>query len=305
MIVPIVLLFIASLFGAKPLTGHNTTVYYWGQNSAGAAGVGSQTRLRNYCTADVDILVLSFLIEFGRGFPYVVNFANMGDLGELFPGTELLHLPQIGEDIKYCQGLGKQILLSLGGASGAYGFNDDADAQKVAAAIRDLFGSGSSTTRPFDDAVVDGYDLDIEGGGSTGYTAFVKEMRRIEPGVIFGAAPQCVYPDAYLQPVLDAADIDYAFVQFYNNYCSPDQQFNFDTWDNWASTKAVNKNVRVFLGTPASRSAANGGYLGPSLLPQVVDACKRYASFGGIMMWDASQAWANNNYQTVARNLLK
>ena len=34
----------------------------------------------------------------------------------------------------------------------------------------DLFGAGDGKTRPFGDAVIDGFDLDIEGGGATGYT---------------------------------------------------------------------------------------------------------------------------------------
>jgi chitinase len=36
---------------------------------------------------------------------------------------------------------------------------------------------GSSDTRPFGDAVLDGVDLDIEGGSTTGYAAFVKQLR--------------------------------------------------------------------------------------------------------------------------------
>ena len=34
-----------------------------------------------------------------------------------------------------------------------------------------------SSTRPFGAAVLDGVDLDIEGGGSTGYAAFVTQLR--------------------------------------------------------------------------------------------------------------------------------
>lgn len=34
-----------------------------------------------------------------------------------------------------------------------------------------------STTRPFGTAILDGVDLDIEGGGSTGYVAFVTQLR--------------------------------------------------------------------------------------------------------------------------------
>lgn len=34
-----------------------------------------------------------------------------------------------------------------------------------------------STTRPFGAAVLDGVDLDIEGGSSAGYAAFVTQLR--------------------------------------------------------------------------------------------------------------------------------
>ena len=59
--------------------------------------------------------------------------------------------------------------MSLGGASGSYGFQNDKDAVTFANTLWDLFGNGKSDTRPFGDAVLDGFDLDIEGGGSTGY----------------------------------------------------------------------------------------------------------------------------------------
>lgn len=59
--------------------------------------------------------------------------------------------------------------MSLGGAAGVYGFNNDANGEAFADTLWNLFGAGSSSTRPFGDAVLDGFDLDIEGGGPTGY----------------------------------------------------------------------------------------------------------------------------------------
>lgn len=72
-------------------------------------------------------------------------------------------------DIKTCQSKGVKIILSLGGAAGSYGFTSDAQGQTFAQTIWDMFGGGSSTYRPFGDSVIDGVDLDIEGGPSTGY----------------------------------------------------------------------------------------------------------------------------------------
>lgn len=59
--------------------------------------------------------------------------------------------------------------MSLGGANGVYGFANDADAESFADTLWNIFGAGESDTRPFGDAIIDGFDLDIEGGGSTGY----------------------------------------------------------------------------------------------------------------------------------------
>lgn len=79
--------------------------------------------------------------------------------------------------IKTCQTAGKIVTISLGGASGSIGFTDDSQASGFADLIWDLFLGGTSTTRPFGDAVLDGVDLDIEGGATTGYSAFVTQLR--------------------------------------------------------------------------------------------------------------------------------
>jgi chitinase len=62
-------------------------------------------------------------------------------------------------DIQTCQAAGKTILLSLGGAIGDYGFTSASQAQGFATMLWNLFGEGTSTTRPFGSAVVDGFDL--------------------------------------------------------------------------------------------------------------------------------------------------
>lgn len=52
--------------------------------------------------------------------------------------------------------LGKLLTLSLGGAGGAYGFSSDAQGVQFADTVWNLFLGGSSSTRPFGDAVLDG-----------------------------------------------------------------------------------------------------------------------------------------------------
>ena len=55
-------------------------------------------------------------------------------------------------------------------------------------------------------AILDGVDLDIEGGRPGNYAEFVKELRKLmssdkKKKYIVSGAPQCPYPDAYLGPI--------------------------------------------------------------------------------------------------------
>ncbi|KAJ1798947.1 Chitinase 2 [Coemansia sp. RSA 2399] len=298
---------------------NSNLVVYWGQNSHGVTSPGeNQLPLDEYCDKDSgDVLVLSFLSEFNADglHPPGLNLAS--SCLTTFGNSTLLHCPNIGKAISKCQKKGKAVLLSLGGAAGAYGFADDMQAERYADQIWDMFLGGNSQTRPFDDAVLDGIDLDIEGGSSVGYVRFVQRLRErfIEaPGRRFyvSAAPQCAYPDFYAGPVLDNAYLDMVFVQFYNNYCGVDKPnwFNFEQWHEWATTISANKNVRVYLGVPGSAAAASTGYTSVDKLEELVNVTrKKFASFGGMMMWDASQADSNRveddaTFVDLARKLL-
>ncbi|KAJ1662867.1 Chitinase 2 [Coemansia sp. RSA 1646] len=298
---------------------NSNLVAYWGQNSHGVTSPGeNQLPLDEYCDKDTgDVIVLSFLSEFNadRLHPPGLNFAS--SCVTTFDNSTLLHCPNIGKSISKCQKRGKAILLSMGGATGAYGFADDMQAERYADQVWDMFLGGNSQTRPFDNAVLDGIDLDIEGGSSVGYVRFVQRLRErfIEaPGRRFyvSAAPQCVYPDFYAGPILDNAYLDMVFVQFYNNYCGVDKPnwFNFEQWHEWATTISANKNVRVYLGVPGSAAAASTGYTSVDKLEELVNVTrKKFSSFGGMMMWDASQADSNKisddtNFVDLARKLL-
>ena len=73
-----------------------------------------------------------------------------------FPGTGLVNCSPLAADIKGCQARGKILTLSLGGGGASVGFQSDADAQALADTIWNDFLGGSSSTRPFGDAVLDG-----------------------------------------------------------------------------------------------------------------------------------------------------
>ncbi|KAJ2730355.1 Chitinase 2 [Coemansia sp. BCRC 34962] len=284
---------------------NSNLVAYWGQNSLGGTNPGeNQLPLDEYCDKEIgDVLILSFLSEFNADglHPPILNLANA--CLTTYENSTLLHCPNIGRAIDKCQKKGKAVILSLGGASGAYGFTDDTQAERYADEIWDMFLGGYSHTRPFDATVLDGIDLDIEGGSSVGYVRFVQRLRErfIEsPGRRYyvTAAPQCPYPDFYSGPILDNAYLDMVFVQFYNNFCGVDKAnwFNFEQWHEWATTISANKDVRVYLGVPGSPSAASTGYMPIEKLEELVNATRsRFSSFGGMMVWDASQADSNRD----------
>jgi chitinase len=175
------------------------------------------------------------------------------------------------------------------------------------------FGPVSSNTavhRPFGDAVIDGFDFDFESSVNN-MPAFGNQLRSYfsqdtSKTYYLTAAPQCPYPDAADNPMLDGSVyFDAVWVQFYNNYCglqsyvagtTTQNNFNFDTWDNWAHTTSLNPNVKVFLGIPANTGAAGSGYEPVSTLTSIISYVQSFSSFGGVMMWDATQAYANGGF---------
>lgn len=295
-----------SLFG---LASAADLAFYWGQNSA---GVG-QDSLASYCqNSPGDIYLISFLDSFGNGNQLSINVAGYNDY---FPGTSLVNAPSIGEDIKTCQSLGKKILLSMGGASGQYGFNDQQNAEQVATDLWNLVGGGSSDTRPFGDAVIDGFDIDSENNAFPGnYKFFVDKLRQLyatdsSKQYYVSAAPQCPFPDASVGASLSTADFDFLFVQFYNNYCSlTGSNFNFQTWQDFVTNESPNKNTKIYVGLPGSATAAGSGYVEPSLLQSKMSELESYPNFGGFMVWDAAQAQHNVvdgvTYAQMLENLL-
>ncbi|KAJ6121230.1 class III chitinase [Penicillium sp. IBT 18751x] len=245
--------------------------------------------------------------------PPITNFANAGNNCTTFSdNSNLLNCTQISNDIKTCQKTyGKTILLSLGGATYTQGgWSSTADAQNAAQTVWYMFGplTGVQIDRPFGDAVVDGFDFDFESNVSN-LPAFGARLRSLmdaaaDKKYYLSAAPQCVFPDAADGTTLDSVAFDLVLVQFYNNWCeasnfqvgaSTQTAFNFDMWDSWAKS-SPNPHVRVFLGIPANTGAAGAGYTSGSQLKAAIAYSKQYSSFGGVMMWDISQLYANSGF---------
>ncbi|KAG0212051.1 Chitinase 1 [Mortierella sp. GBA30] len=282
-------LFLIQHASAFDVNARNNLVNYWGQN-----GANSEGDLAEYCHDDtIDILVLAFLDDVRDGFPGL-DFAN--HCTETYPGSTILHCPKMARDIKYCQLQGKVVILSIGGASGSYSISDNAEGQAFAQTIWDLFLGGSSDTRPFEDAELDGVDLDLEGGATQGYVGFLQALREkfsrssdTRRYYVTGA-PQCPMPDQWIEPMMAASWFDMLFVQFYNNDCGADRNnFNFEAWNDWA-TSSTNKNVKIFLGVPGGPGAAGSNVLDAGQLKEIIDKVQSYSNFGGVMMWDAGYA---------------
>lgn len=212
--------------------------------------------------------------------------------------------------------MGKTILLSFGGATyTGGGFSSEAAAEAGAELLWNTFGpvptsNTSEVLRPFGDAVIDGFDFDFESPVSN-TPAFANKLRQYYSAdtskqYYLTAAPQCVYPDAADDSMLDGTVFfDAIWVQFYNNYCglqsfTPNNtmqtNFNFDRWDAWAHQTSKNPNVRIYVGVPASPNAAGSGYESASDLTPIIDYAATFSSFGGIMMWDASEAYSNPGF---------
>lgn len=280
---------ILSLIFVWGLVQANVAVY-WGQNSG-----GGEKSLASYCqSSNVDIVLVSFLYEFPN---LALNFG--GQCNDQFSdGT--LHCSTIGEDIKTCQGLGKKVLLSLGGATGTYGFSGDSDGKDFADVLWNKFGGGTDPERPFDDAIVDGFDFDIENKDQNGYVALANELRqKFSSGskqYYLSAAPQCVYPDESVGDLLSQVSIDFAFIQFYNNYCSLAGSFNWNTWKKYATTVSPNKDIKLYVGLPGQQSSAGSGYVDASAALEQLNQIKSDSNFGGVSFWDASSVFANGNF---------
>lgn len=319
-------LFFASLLttaASFDITRNDNLVLYWGQNSYGATHTNDvanwQKPLGFYCTSDsvTNTFPVAFLTEaFGEGGLPSIDLANICNDNDnaTFPGTQLPNCSSLASDIEACQAAGKIVTLSIGGATGAVSFTSDSEAETFADTIWNIFLGGTSDTRPFGSAVLDGIDLDIEGGGSTGYAAFVTRIRShastASKSYFITAAPQCPFPDANLGAVINAVGFDAVYVQFYNNFCglqnfNNPNAWNFQQWDDWAHNTSPNPNVKVYIGAPASSTAAGSGFVDAATLGSIVQSTKaQFSSFGGVMMWDASQAYANNRYDVAIKSAL-
>ncbi|THC86967.1 hypothetical protein EYZ11_013587 [Aspergillus tanneri] len=209
--------------------------------------------------------------------------------------------------IKKCQSNGVKVMLSLGGAAGAYSLMSRDEAETIGQNLWDAYGNSKNgrVPRPFGDVFVNGWDFDIESYAGTQYYPYlIKKLRSNFASDSFNnyyitGAPQCPIPEPYMQEIFTEAKFSSLWVQFYNNPgCSVNSEINYNGWvRNIANTSSAD--ARIFIGVPASPLAATGSsqgsayYLEPNALASLVARYKNDGNFGGIMTWSAGFSDAN------------
>jgi chitinase len=190
------------------------------------------------------------------------------------------------------------------------GFSSSSAAVTAAQEIWAMFGpvqSGNSTPRPFGNAVVDGFDFDLEDPIENNMEPFAAELRSLTTAATsktfyMSAAPQCQYPDLSDESFLQGeVAFDWLNIQFYNNDCGVSgypSDFNYATWDNWAKTVSANPNTKLLIGTPASVHAVNFAQYFPTndQVAGAISSSKGYGTFAGVMLWDMAQLFGNPGY---------
>ncbi|KAF7378476.1 Glycoside hydrolase family 18 protein [Mycena sanguinolenta] len=293
-------------------TRNDNLVVYWGQNSYGKTHPSDtanwQQTISNYCQDTcIDVIPIAFVDSFSGGVPDL-NLANASIFStrcvwRAKPFHQICDdngvtgtCASLAAGIQACQAMGKIVTLSLGGGSTSASFATDTDATNFATTIWNSFLGGSGAHRPFGSAVLDGVDLDIEEGTSTGYAAFATQIRSLWSGAskpyYLSAAPQCHFPDAWVGTALDTVWFDSIYIQFYNGVKSyPSSSWNYDT--QWLPHLFANPNVKLYIGAPASPTAANAGeYVSASTLGSIASASLALnpSRFGGVMLWQGCLA---------------
>ncbi|USP82492.1 glycoside hydrolase family 18 protein [Curvularia clavata] len=301
---------------------------YWGQGS-------NQIPLLEVCTdPNIDIVNIGFVNKFPkkRGEYPGTNHANAcGDLTYTDPTTNqpsalLSSCPGVGEAIKACKRRGKKVLLSLGGGWPVDYYLPSPDvANWFAEFLIGAYGplteewKAAGKPRPFGDAVIDGFDLDLEAADYEmpspeylykNYDVFGKYVKA-HSNMLLSGAPQCVVPDARIFQALKEVPFDFLFTQFYNTWtCSAAKAaqdikskaastFTFNSWVSWIKANSKNPNLKLYLGMAAGPDGLpthKDHYLTPEDANLLIETYKKDSLFGGVMLWEATVSKRNLIY---------
>jgi len=262
--------------------GGSNNVAVWVGNSAST----TKDTVTNACKdASVDIVILTFATAIA-GDKVTVLHSGASD-------------EEYVSEIKACQAAGKKVFMSLGGATGTISWTSAEQAKQGADAVYKQFLSADGMYK----TALDGIDLDIEDGKSAFWTDFTKELasKKSKSQYISGA-PQCPSPDASL-PFDVLNQMDFVWVQFYNNGpCNHGASGFMDSVKSWSSKLTGPK---LYIAAPGDKASAGSGYIDAgamaSEIAQVKGAIK---NLGGYALWDYDTAAKNSNYQQAIKKAL-
>ncbi|KAK7426749.1 Chitinase 2 [Neonectria magnoliae] len=290
---------------------------YWGQ-------YGSDS-LMSYCDSGVEYVTIAFVNQAPEhnpsGWPGT-NFAGHcpGDYYMYGPGDSLKsnlwkNCYLIQEGIPYCQDRGVKVLLSIGGdwniGDSNYEVSTPDKGVEFANFLYSAYGPKEDSwdgPRPFDGADgpthINGFDFDIEVAlPNEPYIAMINRFRELDSSLIITAAPQCPTSDAYfyMKDLVQHADLDALFIQFYNNgECdligdsgSPFENSNYAAWEQILADSDMNQDAKLYVGLPAATSSAGSGFVSAETIAKFVSEAKERPSFGGISLWDLTRGAGN------------
>ncbi|POS81205.1 hypothetical protein DHEL01_v200416 [Diaporthe helianthi] len=305
--------FVVAALAAAPVlaTGSSVNVY-WGQQGNGDLATACQD-------PSIDYITLGFVnISPENGGPTEYPGTNFGAhcwadkySADGHTSQLLSTCPSLTPGIAVCQGLGKKVLLSIGGVYGAYSnytvstpVNGVEFAQFVWGAFGPYTEAWAGKPRPFDHGdqhnAVDGFDFDLESSsaGDEGYAAMINALRGLIAvsgrDDIITAAPQCPLDEwQTMTYLLENVQFDRLWIQFYNNpQCSllqadgsPNPGFNYAAWEKYLA-KTPSKGAKLHIGLPGSRDAAGSGYVDASVASTHLCKYGDHPMFGGVMVWD-------------------
>lgn len=156
----------ASLFslpGGLDLNSSDLLVGWWG-----AGWFNDVYQVPQVCADPAySVVILSFLYtNLGfNGWPamtFNVDNTNASAAQIAAGATGLMAMPEMAQQIKTCQKMGKKVMLSIGGGAGDVVFNNSLEAIAFANQVWQLFGGDTETLkhlRPYGDVILDGFDI--------------------------------------------------------------------------------------------------------------------------------------------------
>ncbi|OAA60149.1 Glycoside hydrolase, subgroup, catalytic core [Cordyceps fumosorosea ARSEF 2679] len=260
------------------------------------------------------------------GYPGIGFAAHCWATGFPVNGVQsqlLDHCGTIIEDLQYCRDKGIKMLLSIGGVwdekRSDYRVTTEKNGRDFADFLWGAFGPWDPSwkgPRPFDTYVngvitkhtaVDGFDFDLELPQVNGqnfdnkpWIAMADQFRSHSKGVIITGAPQCPTSPQWfaMKDMIQQTQFDALFIQFYNNVgcdliigndpTNPNDDFNYDQWEDIIAASDNSKNAKLFVGVPGVATPKNpqDGYVTPSQLEHIICKIAKRDSFGGISVWD-------------------